>query len=227
MIDDFRALVDDLVRDAADRLDGSSRDRAIGLAVIQYGKDRPRRMVSDLLSEAGTPPQLPLPVGWIDGESTAVSLEHPVGHMPPCQMLRPLWGEILTPDGQVIALPRDAVAGGTYRLVWTVPHRLDDVTDTIPSSDREAVALYAAAILLDQLAAATSGDHDATIRADTVRPGQTGVNYAARADTCRQRYHDLLGIDRRRLAPASVTVAPPLSSSRGEHRLLNRRSWHG
>lgn len=227
MLDDFRALVDDLVRDAAARLDGAARDRAIGLAVVQYGKDRPRIRVSDLAAEAGSPPRLPLPDGWITGESAAIQLEHPVGEMPPSLVIRPRWGEIATPDGPVIALPADAVPGAVHRLTWCVPHILSDTEDTVPPSDREAVALYAAAILLDQLAAATSGDADATIQADTVKHGQTGPNHAARAATARQRYHDLLGIDPRRQIPASVTVAPPLPSSRGERRLLNRRSWHG
>lgn len=227
MLDDFRALVDDQVRDAAARLGDEARDRALGRAVVQYGKDRPRLLVADIAAIGGMPPHLPLPDGWVAGESAAVSIEYPIGAMPPTLMLRPRWGVIATPAGVVIALPQDAAVGKTHRLTFTAPHQLAEDADTVPPADREAVSLYAAAILLDQLAAATSGDQDATIQADSVRHGQTGPNYAARATTARQRYHDLLGIDPKRQIPASVTVAPPLASSTGGGRLLWRRGRNG
>lgn len=223
MLADLQDIVGDLVRDAVSRLGDAARDRAIGLAVVQYGKDRPRVMVDDLVSLAGTPKTLPLPADWLPGQSRALSIEYPIGNMPRTFMARHRWAVMATPTGEVIALPPEAVTGEIHRLDWSRPHVLTASEDTIPEPDREAVAQYAAAVMLDQLAALTSGDRDATIKADTIDHGEAAPNYAARAKTARQRYHDLLGIDTKRLQPASVTVNPPLPSSRGDSRLLWRR----
>jgi len=227
MLADYRDLVGDLVRDAVDRLGDEPRDRAIGLAVVQYGKDRPRTEVSDLAAVVtpGDPPlaHLPLPTGWATGVSAALVVEHPIGHVPPQVLPRHLWSQLATPTGTVIGLPVGVAAGAMHRLTWTRPHDVGEAVDTVPAADREAVAHYAAALLLDQLAAAASGDVTSTIRADAVDHGEAAPNYAQRARTARQRYHDLLGIDPRRQQPAAVTVHPPLANTLGGDRLLFRR----
>lgn len=225
MIDDLRVLVDDLVRDVVGRVGDDARDRAIGLAVVQYAKDRPRTAVADLSAIVDGDPvvrRLPLPAGWGD-DSDIVSIEHPIGHVPPRLLPRETWSRLQTPTGVVIALPRCTTAGDVHRMIFTVAHVLDDTTDTVPVADREAVAQYAAAILLDQVAALTSGDSGSTIKADAVDHGASGPNYAERARTARKRYHDLLGIDPKRMKAASVTVHPPLPTTTGQGRLLFRR----
>lgn len=222
MIDDLRVLVDDLVRDVVGRVGDDARDRALGLAVVQYAKDRPRMAVADLAAIVDGSPtirRLPLPTDWTDG-SEIVSIEHPIGHVPPRLLPRETWSALRTPTGVVIALPHGADAGEVHRLIYTVAHALDGTTDTIPIADREAVAQYAAAILLDQVAALTSGDSGSTIKADAVDHGASGPNYAERARTARKRYHDLLGIDPKRMKAASVTVHPPLPATTGLGRLL-------
>jgi len=191
MLADYRDLVGDLVRDAVDRLGDEPRDRAIGLAVVQYGKDRPRTEVSDLAAVV-TPGDPPL------------------AHLP-------------LPTGTATGVPVGVAAGAMHRLTWTRPHDVGEAVDTVPAADREAVAHYAAALLLDQLAAAASGDVTSTIRADAVDHGEAAPNYAQRARTARQGYHALLGIDPRRQQPAAVTVHPPLANTLGGDRLLFRR----
>lgn len=227
MLDDLRTLVDDLVRDVVGRLGEAARDRAAGLAVVQYGKDRPRtRVTSAAATKAGDPPvvQLPLPSGWAAGASSALAIEQPVGHVPPCFLPRHLWAQIETPDGPIIGLPSEIAVGTTCRLTWSLPHVVDETEDTMPTADREAVAHYAAALLLDQAAALTSGDQSSTIHADAVDHDKAAPNYAERARTARKRYHDLLGIDPKRQQPAAVIVQPPLASTTGASRLLFRRS---
>ncbi|MFZ2868710.1 hypothetical protein [Zavarzinia sp.] len=223
MLADLQDIVGDLVRDAVSRLGDAARDRAIGLAVVQYGKDRPRVIVEDLVSAAGTPKTLPLPADWLQGQSRALSIEYPIGEVPTSLLPRHLWTVATVPTGEIIALPAEAVTGAAHRLAWCRPHVVSAFEDSIPDQDREAVAQYAAGLLLDQLATLTSGDRESTIKGDSVDHGEAAPNYAARAKTARQRYHDLLGIDPKRLQPASVTVNPPLVSSKGEGRLLWRR----
>ncbi|WP_238121965.1 MULTISPECIES: hypothetical protein [unclassified Xanthobacter] len=224
MLQELRALVDDLVRDVVGRVGEEARDRAVSLAIVQYGKDRPRTRVSDLVAQdAPVPRHLDLPEGWDVEASIALTIEYPVGHVPPRIMPRHAWAVLVTPAGQVLGLPRAIPAGATCRLTWTLPHEIGEDVDTLPPGDREAVAQYAAAVLLDQVAAMTSGDHSSVIQADAVDHQEAGPNYAARASTARRRYHDLLGIDPKRVQAASVTVNPPLPSTTGEHRLLFRR----
>ncbi|MDD3444267.1 MAG: hypothetical protein PHS60_02560 [Zavarzinia sp.] len=227
MLADIRLLVDDMVRDVAGRLDQASRDRAIALAVVQYGKDVPRTRVSDLVALPGAVGaafvHLDLPVGWDDGASRIVTLEYPAGYMPPRIVPRHCWDLVKTPDSVVIGLPQGLAAGETCRLTWSLPHVVSDVEDTVPETDREALAQYAAALLLDQVASDVSGDQSSTIKADSVDHGATSANFAARARTARARYHELLGIDPKRLRPASATVAPALAATTGQRRLLWRR----
>lgn len=104
------------------------------------------------------------------------------------------------------------------------PHCLfaDADTDTLPPDDMEAVASYAAAVLFDQIAAATSGDSSLTIAADAVDHKQKPSEFAKRATTLRQRYHDLLGIDPKRLKGGSTLAQVRLPSSRGGRRLIQR-----
>lgn len=221
MLADLQALVGDLVRDVVERLGADARDRALTLAVVQYGKDRPRTRVSDLAVLATPAPQhLALPAGWDAEASAALTIEHPIGHVPPCLVPAHAWAMLATPAGRVIGLPAGIGAAELCRLTWSLPHELGESVDTIPLQDREAVAQYASALLLDQVAAMTSGDQSSLIQADAVDHKDSAPNYAERARTARRRYHDLLGIDPKRVRPASVTVHPPLPSTTGWGRLL-------
>ena len=225
MIGDVRALTDDLVRDVVGRVGDAARDRAIGLAVVQYGKDRPRTLVEDIAAIVDGSPamsRLPLPADW-HSTSVPLSIEHPIGRVPRHLIPKHLWALQATPTGPMLALPEHTAAGLVHRLEYTLPHELTVTVDTVPESDREAVAQYAAAILLDQVSTATAGDTGSTIKSDAVDHGQSGPNYAERARSARKRYHDLLGIDPRRQQPASVTVAPPMPATTGKGRLLFRR----
>lgn len=224
MLSDLAAIVDDMVSDAAGRLTPGARDRAIDLAVIQYGKDRPRALLADVVAAPaaeGTPAHLPLPAGWTDG-SEALGVEYPVGEMPPRMLSRPAWGTLATPGGSLIAVPAE-IGGQTCRLTWTLPHVVSATEDTIPAADREALCWYAAAVLLDQVAAATSGDRSSLMAADQVDQADKSKAYAARAATARRRYHDLLGIDVRRQSPASAIAAPAIAAGSKWGRLLFRR----
>lgn len=224
MLQDLRALVDDLVRDTVGRLGEAARDRAIGLAVVQYGKDRPRSQVTDIAAQDDPAPRhLPLPDGWVAGASAPLAIEHPIGHVPACHVPRHCWAVLDTPTGTVIGLPPSLPANALCRLTWSLPHQLGDTIDTVPVADREALAQYAAGLLLDQVAVMRTGDQSSVIRADSVDHGESGPNYAARAAAARKRYHDLLGIDLKRVQPASVTVHPPMPSTTGGGRLLFRR----
>lgn len=219
MLDDLRALVADLVRDDVERVGSAQGDRAINAAVIQYTKDRPRRSVEDVVSEGGS--WLPLP----EGALRVVQVETPPDQVPPRILPARAWGHYTAPLGVRILLTQPLAADTAVRLTVTRPHVLTDAEDTLPEEDREAVASYAAAVLLDQIATATSGASTPTIPADTVDHGSKPTNFASRATTLRQHYHDLLGIDPKRQRPASAVATQPLAPSYGGAGRLTHRRW--
>ncbi len=111
------------------------------------------------------------------------------------------------------------------RATFTIAHVVSAALDTIPEADREAVACWGAGILCDELAAFYSGGTDSTIRADS-SPGQTRAQeYSSRANKCRKRYFDALGIDEKKNVAAGVVVNLNQDDSRGNDRLTHSRAF--
>lgn len=222
MLADLAALVTDLVRDDVDRVTPEQQARAITAAVAQYGKDRPRRVVEDVTAQGGS--RLDIPAGAL----RVVAVELPAGMNPPRILSSGEWGHYHAPDEVYLMLRRPVATGTVARLTLLRLHELTDDTDTIPDTDREAVASYAAAVLFDQIAATTSGDGNPSIPADTVDHGAKPTNFAERGKTLRGRYYDLLGIDPKRVQAASAIATAPLPASDGGPRLTHyRRRWRG
>lgn len=216
---DFQTLVDELVRDDAGKIAAPERDRAIGMAAIRYGKDRPRVVVEDVTADGSN--ILPLPASWVAGKTYLASLEYPVGEYPVSLIDPEMLGVVRTPAGQEIRLVGAITNGATVRATIHLPHTLDVSADTLPEADREAVASYAAAVLLDQLASLYAANQDSTIQADSVDHRSQSAEYAARARALRTRYFDALGIDPKRQVAASATVNLNLGDSRGRDRLTH------
>lgn len=213
----LHSLIADMVRDSADLLSAEAKDRALDLAVQQYGKDRPAAKVTDVTADGGH--ELDYPAGYDALTCSVQGIEYPLGRMPPARLTADQWMDYETPEGHVILASVSFAAGEPVRVSWRQPREADD----IPERDMEAVAAYAAANLLDQLAAAKSGDSDATLNADSVRSGSKGRDYAERAATQRKRYHDLLGIDTKRVEGVSTMVQVASPASDGKVRFWNRR----
>ncbi|GAB4184219.1 MAG: hypothetical protein OHK0024_24370 [Thalassobaculales bacterium] len=216
---DIQALVDNLVRDTSGTIASTERDRAIGLAVQRYSTDRPRLEVIDVTAAGGQ--SIDMPEGWIAGFSRLVAVEQPAGEVPPAIWPDDTWRLYQGPAATVIHLARSVAAGASARLTITMPHMVSAEVDTIPAPDREAVACWAAALLLDQLAAAFSGDKISTIQAEVANPVSKGAEYAKRAAAARARYFAELGLDARRNAPASATVEFTPRDDAGRRRLFH------
>ncbi|WP_119301137.1 hypothetical protein [Dongia deserti] len=220
MLSDYQTLTDNLVRDDTAKITVADRDRALGLAFGRYGKDRPRIKVEDLAG-AGTN-ELALPVGWQDGFSDLKSLEYPVGNIPPTFIAPEFRRLYQKPASTVIQLDSAIGNGQAVRATYTIRHQVDAVTDTIPVDDREPIASYAAAILLDELAAFFSGASDSTIQADVVDHRSRGDQFASRANRLRKFYFDQLGIDPKREVAAGTVVALDVRDSLGGPRMTHR-----
>jgi len=186
MLQDFVKLVDSLVRDESGRLADDDKAHAAALAVARYSTDRPRTKVEDVISTGGD--TLMLPAAWTD-QSEVVTAEYPIGERPvaylPCTIYT-------TPAGQEIRLGDAISTGAEVRVTFTLPHVLSDTQDTV-TAHREAVACWAAALLLEELAAAAINDGDTTIQADTTDRRTKAQEYASRARALKARYAEAVG----------------------------------
>ncbi len=216
---DYQTLVDDLLRDDAGHVQTAERDRAIQAAVAQYGKDRPREVLEDVVANGGT--VLPLPTAWVAGRSALVSAEYPVGQLPVSIIDPELMDVVRTPAGSEIRLAAALASGEVVRLTLHLPHTLDAGSDTLPEADREPVASLAAGILLDQLARLHAQDGDSTIQADSVDRRTKADVYRSLAKAARARYHEALGLDPDKRPAASAVVNLNLADSRGRDRLTH------
>ncbi|MEW6646537.1 MAG: hypothetical protein AB1450_05020 [Pseudomonadota bacterium] len=220
MLSDFQTLTDSLVRDEEGKISTPQRDQAIALAVVRYGKDRPRELVEDATGD-GTQ-YLALPAQWEAGISGLRAIEYPIGAIPPTYIQPGCWGIYNLPGGvQKIAMQQGIAFGADARLTYTVSHTVTDVVDTVPVTNREAVACWAAALLCDQLAALYSGTSDPTIQADSVQHQSKAAEFAKRGNSLRTRYYNELGIDPKRNAAAGAVVNLDLPNSLGQDRLTH------
>lgn len=218
MLIDFQNLVDILVPAVLGDLSPEQRSQAIALAVTRYASDRPRVLVEDFAGVGGA--FLPLPSGWTEGVSAVQSIQSPPDAVPP--RFVDGWSLDQGLDGRRIRLGASLASGALVRIAYTAPHVVDDTTDTIPVTDREAVANWAAALLLDALANSFAGDRSPTINADTVDHASKSRDFASRAKAARQLYLDHLGIDPKRNSAAGVVLTIPSVDSLG-HVRHNRR----
>lgn len=217
---DLQKLVDAQIRDEAGVIATSNRDDAIALAVVRYSEDRPRAIVVDTVSPGGQ--RLALPAEWEDGVSRLVGIETPINQIPPAELAAEDWQLYRGVVGEELLLDQAAPAGDTVRWRITIAHVADEATDTVPERDREAVACWASALLLDQLAVYYAGSRDTIIEGDRVDWGSKSRDFAKRAGDLRKRYLDHLGIEDKRAAPAGVVVSHRDKDSRGQDRLLRR-----
>ena len=226
MLAEFRDLVDDLVRDAAQWVTPEQRERAIGLALARYSADRPREVVEDVTSTGGA--ALPLPTAWAPGKSDLRSVETPIDAG---ALADDAWRMVRTPLGEEIRLVGYWLDADTaVRLTYGAPHILTDAADTLPDAHREAVACYAASLLAEQVATVHASAQDATIAADRVDQAHPAREWAKRALAYRNRYFATLGIEinaqgveQPRIEAAGVVVDLNLPTSHGRARLYPRR----
>lgn len=219
-------VVSDFVSDDITELGAALRQRAIDMAVAQYNRDRPRERIEDLVLLAKG--EMPTPAYWLDGFSAVLGMAINLDLTPPQELDNDQWAKIQTPLGESIRCT-GAVAGDTVRVRYTTKW----TEDQIPADDTEAVALWAAALLAEQMASRRSDNSQPTISADSTDQGLPSREWAARARTWRARYAALMGIqgvtggqnDKPRVVPASAVVEFEDSDQRGYPRLYhgNRR----
>lgn len=203
--EELQALVDDLVRDDAGRLSESARDQAIELARLQYSKDRPRTEVEELTADGAL---FPLPSLWDSANSRIVTSELN-GRQVTAYAVKTLSGQgVHVRDAYVLS-------GDKLTATYTTLHDLNESTSTISVTDAEAVAAWAASVLLGQLSSLTAGDEDATIDVDAVNHESRTVHFDRRSRRMRDKYYEVLGLKPNKQPAASRTKPYRMPSGRG------------
>lgn len=190
-----------MLQDAAERLSAAARDAAIFQAISDYSRDRPRRVVVDVLGSGAF--DLPLPPDWVEGFSHILAIEYPAGRREPSLLESGAWTLYASPTATVLRLldvtPR---TGETVRLSYTVPHGEDSTT--LPAQDFDAVADLAAAIAFEKRATLVAEGRDPTLAADLVGSRARAEDFSSRAREARRRYNERLGKEGQ---PGAATAA--------------------
>jgi hypothetical protein len=174
---DYQTIVTDLVRDDAGKITAGQRDRAIAQALARLSAERPRQVAEDIADASGA--LVATPPGWVVGESSLVSVETPIGEVPPVLVVGVT--VLAQPDGtERLAFSSPLAAGTAIRVRYSLLHLIDSQRDTVPAPLQWGVAALAASMLCGQLAALYANQGDSTIAADSVDQKSRSELYAAR-----------------------------------------------
>ncbi|MBF0261088.1 MAG: hypothetical protein HQL97_04490 [Magnetococcales bacterium] len=200
---DLQSLARRMTRTDEATITAEDIDAAIRTAVWRYSLDRPRHLVAEIAVADG--PVHPMPEGWENGFSAIAAIERAdddSGEPAPgsIRVEETVSGWRMRVSGSVVA--------SVLRLRYTAPHRVSSDTDTLAEREWEAVAAYAAAHLLEQIAIAKSGDTDPSFGAQVASHGTPAQEYAARSKHLFARYREMIGTQEQRAIPAGVVVTP-------------------
>lgn len=218
MLADIQKLTDVLAIDASGQITAEDRAAAIELALFRYSSDRPR-IVSEIRQLDGST-VLTVPADWHEGFSRVLEISRQSGGRIAFEVRKTL-------SGEKIILTSFVKNGETAVISYTLPHILKQTEDTIAFVDREAVANWAAAFLLDGMAAGCAGSLSSTISSDSVEHSAKANNYHAQAVACRKFYRDHLGLDDKRNTAAGTTVVVKRLGTSGQPGIIRREALHG
>ena len=222
----YRELIHSMVRDDVGAISDDDCLDALDHAFAHYSRLRPRRLVAELAAAADGIVTQDIETdlaGWDAGLSCVTGVEHPIGEIPPIYLDHETYA---APDALVL-YAYDVASGDTARVAYTAAHTYTVDSSTAPALDQEAIASWAAARLLEELAARGAGVTDSAIGADGIDHNHQVRDYAAIAKGYRNRFYELLGIDRRdeMRTPGAGAVAQleRRRLSTGTPRLTHRR----
>ncbi len=198
--EDFLTRLETALQDTAEKLQPDDKDRLLSQAVLAYSKDRPRALIHELTGDASSY-DFALPSSWVDGFSQITSqIEYPADdYQNPAYLEDDEWVFFKKLVSSVTTtylrfttfIP---ASGKKARFLFTVPHTLNDTTNTIVDNDIESVTALAASLCFWALAAKFAQNTDSTLDADVIdyqRKSDTYVNLAKEKMTL---YNTLMGI---------------------------------
>lgn len=183
--------------DDSPALEDEDLAHAIGDALVQYSKDRPRRAIANYSGD-GSAYDFTLPRLWVHGFSSVLGIEHPAGEQHPVMLsredytVRETWlAEQPVRKLRFFAIP----ASGTDNICvhYTTGHRHDTLQDTVLEGDKVAFVRLAASFAALQMSAKAANASDATISADVVQHRDAEQRWRSVAKELRAFYDEHLG----------------------------------
>lgn len=222
--------LDSIVKHDTSHLTPADVIQAIERAAWEYSKYRPREMYKDYTGDGSTQTWA-VPTDWEDGFSQIISVEWPLGELPPetDQTEQFPWDVYydLTAAAWKFRLPEDTpTSSETVRIRYTIRHTISENAFTVPDADFYAVCDIAAEECCRILASYYAQSGDTTISADAVSWGTKSGEYRSLAKEFRKKWQDALGVSEEGPAAAGVIVDWDLSSGIDQGDLLfhERRS---
>jgi hypothetical protein len=190
----------------ADRLDESGAlvapddyDRCIAAALRKYSKDKPYQVIEDIPGD-GTA-QYDIVLGWSPEYSHIVSIEYPVGDVPPTVLSDDQYS--LISQSGTLRLSFRLGTNDALRITYTAIRSADDV----PEIDVGAFCFLTASYCLELLANQFVQSADSTINADVVNYRSKSSEATARAKRLMALYMDAIGLKEGDITPPASSTA--------------------
>lgn len=191
-----------MVKDSSGKLvNPDDYNAAISTAIKTYSKHRPDQAVVDIQGN-GTG-DYDLPDAWVEGFSSILSIEYPIGESPEMLLESDEYKIYQTPTGKKIRLLYEKLdSSRSFRVTFSIPR----TEDTILPNDIEAFCDLATSIALGVLANTFLQTSDPTIAADVVNYRSKSQEATARAKQHALDYGKHMGIKDTDETPAASSV---------------------
>ena len=222
-----------LVNDKAGKLvDFADYDTLIAQAVKgRYSQDRPlvkaKEYAGDSATYALTLPAAagsPAVYGWVEGFSTAISMEYPTGDRPPTYLdPREISIDWISATAKKLILAETTPqTGKTARLLYTTRR---EVEADVLLTDVDAVVRLAASNCCRALAGLYAQTSDSTIGADVVNYRTKSQEYTTLADKFEKEYQAQMGSDNDQVKASSGQVNWDSRLQTGYDYITHPRRW--
>jgi len=198
--EDYTSRLGTALQDSAEALQPDDKNRLLLQAVRIFSKDRPLIKIHELTGDASAY-DFALPTDWVDGFSTIISqIEYPADDYQSPQYLtddswiffKKLVSSITTTYIRFVSFT--PASGKIARFEYSIPHTLNDTTNTISDNDIEAVVALIAALCFWALAAKYAQSTDPSIDADVIDYARKTDMYKELAKEKLSLYNSLMGI---------------------------------
>lgn len=213
--EDYLSRLETALQDTAEALQPDDKDRFLSQAVSIYSKDRPREVAHEITGD-GTSYDFAMPSAWIDGFSNIIGqIEYPADdYQNPAYIEDDEWTFFRklvsgTTTKYIRFTTFIPASGKKARFIFTVPHTLNDTTNSITDNDIDAVTVLTAALCFLALAAKFAQTTDPSIDADVIDYQRKSDLYTGLAKEKLAAYNSLMGLgaEAKGAAAASAGIA--------------------
>ncbi len=199
-LDDVRADVNMELQDDKPFFQADEVDLAIQLALRRVNRDKPLRDVVEVSGD-GTQ-DYAVPTNYVKGFSQIKDIEFPSGEIPPLFIEQDdSWREYedptATPRSRILFLDRTPTATEKFRVTYTRPHSLTNVSTTSTVEDQDTFQAIVYKSLSNIFRAKGSKfleSNDPVIGSDTVDFGAKGQSFLFLAGEWNAEYKSVVGL---------------------------------